>query len=111
MSRPEEYILVITTCPDAAVAENIARALLDQRLAACVNLLPGGVSMYHWEGAIERAEEIVLMIKTSRSRYALIEDSIRKLHPYELPEVISVPIEAGSEEYLGWIKQSLGYLL
>ncbi len=111
MITEEDIILVMTTCPDADSAQLIAVTLLEQRLAACVNTLPGTKSLYRWEGNIEVAEEFVLLIKTSGSRFALIEDTVKKLHPYELPEIISVPIASGSVEYLDWIKQSLGYLL
>ncbi len=111
MTNDDDIILVMTSCPDADSAQQIAMTLLELRLAACVNILPGARSLFRWEGNIEVSEEHVLLIKTCNSRFAMIEDSIGKLHPYELPEIISVPIASGSTEYLGWIKQSLGYLL
>ncbi|MGQ0659206.1 MAG: divalent-cation tolerance protein CutA [Chromatiales bacterium] len=98
-----EFLLVLTTCPDAQTAERIAGRLVEDRLAACVNIQGGIRSVYTWRGAVESAEEYLLLIKTARERYPEVEAAIRARHPYELPEVIAVPIIAGSEAYLGWI--------
>ncbi len=98
-----ETLLVLTHLPDVASAQMLAGHLVEQRLAACVNILPPCRSVYRWQGKIENAEEIPLAIKTTRSRYAAIESAIRQQHPYELPEIIAVPVAAGLPGYLDWI--------
>jgi len=95
---------VITTCPDAAAAERIARTLVNERLAACVNILPPMRSIYRWRGVVEDASEQLLIIKTLVRDYRDVESRVRALHPYELPEVIAVPIAAGSSAYLAWLE-------
>jgi len=105
MNPPTEALLVMTNCPDEAVANAIALALVEERLAACVNLLPRGQSVYRWRGAIESASEIPLLIKTAASRYAALEARIRALHPYELPEIVAVPITRGLPAYLDWLAE------
>ena len=99
----EQAMLVLTNMADAASARGLARALVERRLAACVNLLPGVQSVYRWQGAVEEAEEVTLLIKTSADRYDELEQAIRQLHPYMLPEVIGVPVQAGLQPYLNWI--------
>mgnify|MGYP001764742969 CR=1 FL=1 len=89
-----DVLLVLTNCPDAMVAERIARALVENRLAACVNRLPPVKSTYRWQGALESATEVTLLIKCTRDRYPAVEEAIRQLHPYQVPEVIAVPIIA-----------------
>lgn len=101
-----EPLLVLCTCPGNTVAAEIATALIEQNLAACVNRVTGVKSWYRWEGHLQQDEEVLLLIKTTRARLAELETMVRKLHPYELPEVISVPITGGSEAYLNWIGQS-----
>ena len=98
-------LLVVTNAPDREVAARIAEALVDKRLAACVNILSGCTSVYRWQGEIERAEEIPMLIKTRAARYAEVEATIRHLHPYELPEVIAVPLAQGLPDYLQWIAE------
>lgn len=99
-----EFLLVLCTCPDRSVASAITTALLEERLAACVNRVPGVKSSYRWEGHVQEDEELLLIIKTTADLYARVEDTIRKLHTYELPEVIAVPLTAGSTAYLDWIR-------
>ena len=99
-------LIVFCTCPDLASAESIASSLVETRLAACVNLLPGLRSTYRWQGAVERAEEVQLMIKTVPERFAAVRDAILARHPYELPEVIAVEAVAGLDRYLDWIGES-----
>ena len=101
-----EYCLVLCTCPDSQAADAIAAKLVDAGLAACVNIVPGLRSVYIWKGARETAQEHLLIIKSRKAAYAGIETAILSLHPYELPEVISVPIEAGLPAYLQWIGES-----
>ena len=101
-----DYCVVLNTCPDAESAENIARTLLDRNLAACINVLPGIRSFFTWQGACETAEEHLLVIKTTSRAYPALEQTILELHPYELPEIIAVPVAAGLPGYLTWVTQS-----
>ena len=96
-------LVVLTNCPDVEVADRIARTIVEQRLAACVNRLAPVESVYRWQGAIERATEVPLLIKTTRERYAEIEQAIRALHPYDVPEIIAMPVSAGLASYLRWV--------
>jgi periplasmic divalent cation tolerance protein len=100
---PGEALLVLTHLPDRATALALARALVEERLAACVNIGTQVDSLYHWRGEIETAQEVPLAIKTTPSRYAALEAAIRARHPYELPEIVAVPITAALTEYLDWI--------
>lgn len=104
MAQPR-YQLVLTTCPDAKTARRLARALVSERLAACVNIVPIEQSVYRWKGRIESARERLLVVKSERRAYAAIERAVRALHPYELPEIIAVPIVAGFGPYLAWISR------
>ena|SRR5579875_1831315 len=101
----EPTLLVLTNLGDVDNARRIARELVERRLAACVNVLPGVQSVYRWQGAIEEESEITLLIKTTATRYAELEAAIRALHPYQLPEVIAVPIANGLPAYLDWVRQ------
>ena len=108
MNAPRhEYILVLTTCPDQDCAEDLAEALIIRNLAACVNILPGMASVYRWKGNIEHGSELLLIIKTRQQDYAQVEQTILELHPYELPECITVSIQGGLSDYLNWISESL----
>ena len=97
------FQIVLTTCPDKACAERIAMALVEEGLAACVSILPPMRSIYRWEGKIETASEQLLIIKSVTARFPAIRDRLRALHPYELPEIIAVPIADGLPEYLAWL--------
>ena len=96
-------VLVLCTCPDEPAADRIAAALLDERLAACVNRLSGIVSTYRWKGSLQRDAEVLLLIKSTRERYPALQARIAALHPYELPEVIAVDIALCLPPYLAWI--------
>jgi periplasmic divalent cation tolerance protein len=96
-------VLVFCTCPDEAVAERIANALVEERLAACVNRLPGVVSTYRWKGETHRDSECLLLIKTTVERFDALRERIVAVHPYELPEVIAVDVILGLSPYLDWI--------
>ena len=98
-------IAVLTNLPDSDSAFNLARELVDLRLAACVNVLSPVTSFYRWEGKHERAVEIPLLIKSTRERYADLERAIRSRHPYSVPEIIAWPVEDGLPEYLRWIEE------
>ena len=98
-------LLVISNAPDREVAERIAEALVAKRLAACVNILGACTSVYRWQGEVERAEEIPVLIKTRLARYPEVEALIRQLHPYELPEIIAVPVTHGLPDYLQWVAE------
>jgi periplasmic divalent cation tolerance protein len=102
-----ERLLVLTTVARAEDAERIAEALVEKRLAACVNVLPGVRSIYRWKGALERDEERLLVVKTRAERFEALREAILALHPYEVPEVVAVPIEAGSSAYLRWLDESV----
>jgi periplasmic divalent cation tolerance protein len=99
-------LIVFCSCPDLALAQALASALVEQRLAACVQLLPGVQSVYRWDGAVERASEVQLQIKTDAARYAAVEAAILARHPYELPEIVAVESVAGLDRYLDWIGAS-----
>ena len=101
-----EALVVLTNCPDAEVADRIARTLVEQGVAACVNRLAAVESIYRWEGAIERATEVPLLIKTTRDRYGDVELAIRQLHPYQVPEIIALTVADGHAAYLRWILEA-----
>ena len=96
-------LLVLTNLPDRPAAEALAKTLIEARLAACVNILAPCRSVYRWQGAVETADEVPLLVKTTEARYAALEAAIRAQHPYELPEVIAVPIAHGLPDYLAWV--------
>ncbi|GAA4859321.1 divalent-cation tolerance protein CutA [Luteimonas vadosa] len=95
--------LVYCTCPDAATASRLAEAVVEERLAACVNVLPGLRSVYRWRDAVEQADEILLLAKTGSDRVAALSARLAELHPYELPEVVAVQASGGSAAYLAWV--------
>lgn len=100
--------IVLSTAGSREEAEKIGNALVERRLAACVNIVPQVKSIYRWKGKVEQAEEVLLIIKTTAERFAGVRDAIQGLHSYELPECVCLAVEDGSEEYLEWIDQSLG---
>ena len=100
---PDPAIIVVTQVPDRAVATNLARVLLEQRLAACVNVGAPVESIYHWRGRIETGEEIPVVIKTRSMLYSEVEAAVRKVHPYDTPEIIAIPVVDGDARYLEWI--------
>ncbi len=98
-----QVLIALCTCPDAAVGERIAEALVGEGLAACVNTVPGITSVYQWKGEIQRDAEVLLLIKTTQVRLIELTDRVRQLHPYELPEVITLPVSGGLPDYLQWV--------
>ena len=101
----DDFQIIFCTCPDFDTAKSIAEAIIRGNKAACVNILPGITSVYQWKNEIETAQEHLLLIKTRQDHYQEIELLIKQMHPYELPEIISVPIGNGLPEYLNWINQ------
>ncbi len=95
--------VVISTAPDPETGTRIARALVEERLAACVNVVPGVRSIYRWQGAIEEGQEVLLVIKTQAERVAPLAERLRALHPYEVPELLALPVDAGLASYLQWV--------
>ena len=98
-----QILIVFTNCPDEACANTIALALVEARLAACVNILPRAQSLYRWQGKIESATEIPLFIKSTAANYPALEAAIQKLHPYDIPEIMALPVERGLPAYLNWV--------
>lgn len=103
----EEHCIVLCTVPDSATGERLAQSLVEVNLAACVNLLPAVTSIYRWQGNIQKDAECLLIIKTRRDRFASLCGTMRELHPYELPEIIAVPLIDGLPAYLSWLDQNL----
>lgn len=101
-------LLVLTNLPDRATAERVADLLVEQRLAACVNVLAPCRSVYRWKGALQHDEEHPVLIKTTSERYAALEQALRAAHPYELPEIVALPIERGLPAYLEWVATETG---
>lgn len=99
--------VVLCTCPDRDTARHLADKLVSERLAACVNIVPGLESVYEWQGQVERDSEVLLIIKTNQDRYPQLEAAIRQNHPYELPEILRVCLDGGLQEYLQWIDNAL----
>lgn len=105
---PGDVLLVLCNTPDAGCARTIARALVERRLAACVNVLSPCQSVYRWQGDIEEAEEVPLLIKTTLQAYPALETTLHALHPYDTPEIIALPLAAGLPAYLGWVQAECG---
>lgn len=105
-SMSNTVLLVITTCPSEIVAQQLAQALVTVKLAACVQILPGVQSVYSWQGKICQEAEIALHIKCLASHYSAIEQTLVKLHPYDVPEIIALPVTFGLPSYFDWIKDT-----
>lgn len=97
------YVLVMTTLPDEASARALAQTLVESGLAACVNVLGACRSIYRWQGAVEQADEVPLLIKARGERYAELESMILSMHPYQVPEIVALPVEKGLPAYLAWL--------
>jgi periplasmic divalent cation tolerance protein len=98
-----QYLLVITTVPDADVGQIIAEKVIEERLASCVHIQTAGQSIYWWGGKVMQDQEHTLLIKTKNTAYLKLEKKIKEIHPYDVPEIIALPIQTGSDEYLSWI--------
>ena len=103
----DQVIVALSTAPDEASARALAVALLEERLATCVNRLPGLQSMYFWDGSLQDELEILLIIKTTAGRLADVEARLKALHPYELPEFVALPVMGGNERYLDWVRMGV----
>lgn len=101
-----EVLLVLCTFPDAAAAKRIARALIEQKLAACANITATVESVYRWEGKVEEASEVMVILKTTSERFEQLQAKLRELHPYEVPEIIAWPLSRGLPEYLRWVGEN-----
>jgi len=101
--QSNSVLLVMTTAPDTEAARKIARALVERRLAACVNILAPCQSVYFWQGAVEDSNEVPMLIKTTAARYGALEAAITAIHPYEVPEIVALPLSHGLPEYLNWV--------
>jgi periplasmic divalent cation tolerance protein len=108
MTLDADCVLVLCTAPTVDVATELARGLVAEKLAACVNFFAQVSSVYCWKGALEQQQEVQLLIKTRRERYADVERWLVEHHPYEVPEVLAIPIEAGSAQYLAWLREQTG---
>ncbi len=108
MDQTTTHIVVFITTSSTKEAETIGRALVEGRLAACVNISPGVRSLFRWQGVIEDQEEVLLLVKSRSDLFPRIIEAVKRLHSYTVPEVIAVPILAGSPDYLAWIDESIG---
>jgi periplasmic divalent cation tolerance protein len=107
MTEKDKVLVALTSCPSAEVAETIAQALVSERLAACVNRVPGVASTYIWDGEVQTDNEYLLVIKTTESRIEALKTRLNALHPYELPELVAIPVCAGAETYLDWVRDTV----
>jgi periplasmic divalent cation tolerance protein len=103
----DQVIVALSTCPDEATGRTIAQALVSERLATCVNRLPGVTSTYFWDGRLQDDAEILLIIKTTAARQAELAARLKALHPYELPELVVLPVAGGNEPYLQWVRSGV----
>jgi periplasmic divalent cation tolerance protein len=101
-----DAVIVFSTCANRKEARTIARAIVEERLAACVQLLPPIQSVYRWRGAVQESKEILLLFKTTLAQFAALERRISELHGYETPEILAVPVTAGAEKYLAWLRDT-----
>jgi periplasmic divalent cation tolerance protein len=101
--KSSQFVVVLVTCPDRQAGETIGRILVEEHLAACTNVIPGVTSIYRWQGKVCRDREVLLLIKTRRSRFAALAGRVRELHSYAVPEIVAVPVAAGSPPYLAWV--------
>ncbi|KAM7003766.1 protein CutA homolog [Passerculus sandwichensis] len=104
---PGTHSVVFVTCLNEHIARDIARAIMDRRLAACVNILPKSSALYFWKGELEESTEILLLVKTRTSKIGELSNYVRSIHPFEIPDIISLPIEQGNPAYLRWMEENV----
>ena len=104
--NPSDVIVVYITAPTLEDAQSLARALVEEKLAACVNIIPGIHSIYQWEQAIQNDQELLLICKSRTERFDSLQKRVQALHPYDVPEIISIPVQNGSEPYLNWVRDN-----
>jgi periplasmic divalent cation tolerance protein len=104
----EQVLVALTTAPSVEVAERIGRSLVEERLAACANVLGGVTSIFRWKGAVERESEVLVILKTTAGEVEALERRVAELHPYEVPELLAFPIEVGHAAYLEWVRAEVG---
>lgn len=104
MPEDAQILVVLTTAPTLQVAEELGTALVEERLAACANLLPGVLSIFRWEGGLQREGEVVVLLKTTADRLEALRARLVELHPYEVAEVLALPVRAGHDAYLSWVR-------
>lgn len=107
MPEATDALVVLTTVEKQEDGERLARLLVERELAACAQVLPPMISVYRWQGNVERASEILLLIKTTRDAYPRLESAIKENHPYQTPEIVALPVVAGSDDYLSWVAGSV----
>jgi len=100
----QDVLLTLCTVPDAETGANLAELVIEKQLAACVNVLPGLISIYRWEGNVEQDPEALMLIKTTRTAFPSLRDALAEAHPYDVPEIIAAPIDEGLGEYLRWVR-------
>lgn len=100
-----DAIVVLCTCPDNTSARQLAQTLLSEKLAACVNLIPQVTSLYYWQGKMEESQEVQLVIKTRRTMFGVLQERLLAIHPYEVPEILALPILCGNPAYLQWVQE------
>ena len=105
-SGVSDIIAVLITCPNRQTGEEIGRTVVEERLAACVNIIPGITSYYRWEGKLCRDREALLLVKTRKLKYMLLARRIKSLHPYSVPEILALPVARGYSKYLTWVRES-----
>lgn len=101
-----EILLVYCSCPDSDCAQTLAQSLIEQRLAACVTVMPGATSWYWWQDRLQKSNEVLLLIKTDKARYAALETLLVAQHPYQTPEIIATPVSHGLPDYIRWVTQN-----
>lgn len=109
MTAPHGGVTVLLmTAPDAATAERLGRAVVDERLAACANVVPGITSIYRWEGEVQTEPEVLMIVKTTVEAVGPLMERVAELHPYDVPELLALPVEAGAVKYLNWVGSEVG---
>ena len=105
---PAGVVVALVTAPDAEAAERLASALVEERLAACANVVPGVVSIFRWDGKVQREDEVLIVLKTTAEALPRLTPRVAELHPYDVPEVLALPVSGGLDAYLSWVTAEVG---